>query len=183
MNPVNKIKNTVYIGIGSNVGVKINNIEYAIELIDSNPDCEVEIVSSIYESTPYGEVIQSNFFNAVFKIKTKLDLIVLFRFLKSIEKKAGRKETVKWGPREIDLDILFFNDLIYSDDEITIPHKDMLNRDFVLVPLSEIAPDFVHPVINKKICEISILMQEQNQSLVSNNKTYIIRKISHKVLI
>jgi len=78
---------------------------------------------------------------------------------------------------------LFFNDLIYSDDEITIPHKDMLNRDFVLVPLSEIAPDFVHPVINKKICEISILMQEQNQSLVSNNKTYIIRKISHKVLI
>ena len=128
-------------------------------------------------------MIQGDFFNAVFKIRTNFDVIELFRFLKSIEKKVGRKETVKWGPREIDLDILFFNDLIYSDDEITIPHRDLLNRDFVLVPLCEIAPDFVHPVINQKICEISIFKKEDNKSLVQQEETYIIRKIPHRVLI
>lgn len=178
-----QIKNNAYIGVGSNVGVQINNIDYSIELIDSNPDCNVEEVSSIYESSPYGDVVQSEFFNAVFKIKTKLDVNELFRFLKSIEKKVGRKSRVKWGPREIDLDILLFNDMIYSDDEITIPHKDLLNRDFVLVPLCEIAPDLLHPVINKKICEISNFRTEYNKSLATQKESYIIRKIPHRVLI
>jgi len=97
----------------------------------------------------------------------------LLKFLKSVEQQVGRKITTKWGPREIDLDILFFNDLIYSDSEITIPHKDLLNRDFVLVPLNEIAPGLIHPVVNKKISEIIILTVQ----------TYIIRKIPHQVLI
>ena len=97
----------------------------------------------------------------------------MFKFLKSVEQQVGRKVTTKWGPREIDLDILFFNDMICSDEEITIPHKDLLNRDFVLVPLSEIAPELIHPVVNKKISEISILA----------GQTYIIRKIPHRVLI
>jgi 2-amino-4-hydroxy-6-hydroxymethyldihydropteridine diphosphokinase len=110
-------------------------------------------------------------------------VIALFTFLKSIEKKVGRKSRVKWGPREIDLDILFFNDMIYSDDELTIPHKDLLNRDFVLVPLSEIAPDFIHPVISKKIREISIFRTEYNKSSVKQKESYIIRKIPHRVLI
>ena len=97
----------------------------------------------------------------------------MLKFLKSIEQRVGRKVTTKWGPLEIDLDILFFNDLIYSDSEITIPHKDLLNRDFVLVPLNEIAPGLIHPVVNKKISEIIILTVQ----------TYIIRKIPHQVLI
>ena len=97
----------------------------------------------------------------------------MLKFLKSVEQQVGRKITTKWGPREIDLDILFFNDLIYSDSEITIPHKDLLNRDFVLVPLNEIAPGLIHPVVNKKISEIIILTVQ----------TYIIRKIPHQVLI
>jgi 2-amino-4-hydroxy-6-hydroxymethyldihydropteridine diphosphokinase len=142
-------------------------------LIDSNPYCEVETVSSIYESSPYGEIIQSEFFNAVFKIKTYFVLKELFLFLMSVEQKVGRKVTAKWGPREIDLDILFFNDMIYSDDEITVPHKDLLNRDFVLVPLSEIAPKLIHPTVNKNISENSIFA----------GQTYIIRKIPHKALI
>jgi dihydroneopterin aldolase / 2-amino-4-hydroxy-6-hydroxymethyldihydropteridine diphosphokinase len=97
----------------------------------------------------------------------------LLKFLKSVEQQVGRKVTTKWGPREIDLDILFFNDMIYADEEITIPHKDLLNRDFVLVPLNEIAPGLIHPVVNKKISEIIILTMQ----------TYIIRKIPHQVLI
>lgn len=128
-------------------------------------------------------MIQGEFFNAVFRIRTQLDVKDLFRFLKSVEQKVGRKETVKWGPREIDLDILFYNDLIYSDDEITIPHKDLMNRDFVLVPLCEIAPDFIHPEVNKKISEISIFKEDYKESSVKENKTYILRKIPHRVLI
>jgi len=163
--------------------VQINKIELAIELIDQNTNCEVEAVSSIYESDPYGEIQQNEFFNAVFKIKTYFEVKELFHFLKSVEHQVGRTVTRKWGPREIDLDILFYNDIILSDDEITIPHKDLLNRDFVLIPLLEIAPELIHPVINKKISEISIFKHESEHSSAQQIKSYIIRKIPHKVLI
>ena len=152
-------------------------------MIDSNPYCEVETVSSIYESSPYGEIIQGEFFNAVFKIKTYFELKELFKSLKLVEQQVGRKATTKWGPREIDLDILFYNDMVFSDDEITIPHKDLLNRDFVLVPLCEIAPDLIHPIMNKKISEIIIFQSVDNESLAQQKKTYILRKIPHRVLI
>ena len=139
--------------------------------------------SSIYESSPYGEIEQGEFFNAVIKIKTYLEPKDLFHFLKSVELIVGRKITSKWGPREIDLDILFFNDLIYSDNEITIPHKDLLNRDFVLVPLIEIEPELIHPQLKKKISEISIFKHESEHSSAQIKKTNIIRKIPHRVLI
>lgn len=155
------------------MGVQINHIDFALELIDENPYCDVEIISSVYESEPYGYLEQENFFNAVCKIKTLYPPIDLFNFLKRIETEAGRKNSGKWGPREIDLDILFYNDLICSDDNLTIPHKDILNRDFVLIPLCEIEPELIHPVLNKKIDEICIL----------DSKRHIIRKIPHKVLI
>lgn len=177
------IENIAYIGIGSNVGVQINKIDYAIELVDSNPYCEVEAVSSIYESSPYGDIKQSEFFNAVFKIKTYFALKELFMFLKSVEQQVGRKVTTKWGPREIDLDILFYNDIVFSDDEITIPHKDLMNRDFVLVPLCEIAPDLIHPLIDKKISEIIIFQTVDYESSAQASKKYILRKIPHRVLI
>ena len=177
------MKNIAYIGIGSNVGEKLTNIALSIELIDKNIDCKVEVISSIYESTPYGDVEQNNFMNAVIKIITSLEPIDLFHFLKLIEMKVGRKVTEKWGPREIDLDILLFNDLIYSDEEITIPHKDMLNRDFVLVPLIEIEPNLKHPNVGKKLSEICIFEPESEHSSAPNIKNNIIRKIPHKVLI
>jgi 2-amino-4-hydroxy-6-hydroxymethyldihydropteridine diphosphokinase len=183
LNPECKIRNIAYIGIGSNVGVQINNIDYAVELIDQNNYCEVEAVSSIYESTPYGDVEQGEFFNAVIKIKTYFEPKDLFHFLKSVEMKVGRKVTTKWGPREIDLDILFFNDSVYSDDEITIPHKDLLNRDFVIVPLIEIEPEFIHPQLKKKISDFSIFKDEIEHSSAQMKKANIIRKIPHRVLI
>lgn len=79
----------------------------------------------------------------------------LFIFLKQLEKELGRNDSVKWGPREIDLDILFYNDLIYSDENITIPHKGITDRDFVLVPLIEIEPELIHPRIGIPISEIN----------------------------
>jgi len=97
--------------------------------------------------------------------------------------KVGRNRREKWGPREIDLDILFFNNVIYSDEEISVPHKDMLNRDFVIVPLLEIEPDLVHPVINKKLNEFSIFGQSSENSSSQSIKQNIIRKIPHRVLV
>lgn len=165
------------------MGVQINNIDNAVELIDQNPGCEVEKVSSVYETLPYGVVEQDEFFNAVIKIETDIEPKELFHFLKSVENKVGRNITKKWGPREIDLDILLYNDLIYSDEEITIPHKDLLNRDFVLVPLMEIEPELIHPEHNKKISEISIFKKESEQTFAKTIKSNIIRKIPHQILV
>lgn len=148
------MKNQCYIALGSNVGDKLKNIKSALEEIKNNPDCELVNISSIYETGPYGYTEQGNFLNAAAEISTNLDLIPLLRFLNSVEEKLGRLKTIKWGPRVIDIDILFFNNIIYNDNVITVPHKGIPERDFVLVPLSEIAPDLVHPVLNRKISDI-----------------------------
>ena len=163
--------------------MQINNIDLAVELIDQNPDCEVESASSIYETIPYGEVPQDEFFNAVIRVQTNLELKELFNLLKSIETKVGRNKREKWGPREIDLDILFFNNIIYSDEEISVPHKDLLNRDFVIIPLLEIEPDLVHPAINKKLNEFSIFERTSEKYSSQSIKQNIIRKIPHRVLV
>lgn len=96
----------------------------------------------------------------------------MFRLSKQIELKIGRKKGEKWGPREIDLDLLYFNDEIYSDEKLTVPHKGILDRDFVLVPLSEIAPDFIHPELKEKNSDIC----------KRNSKENIIRVINEKLL-
>ncbi len=135
-------------------------------------DCEIESASSIYETKPYGIKEQGNFFNAVIKIYTQKDLPDIFYSVKQIEKQIGRTEGIKWGPRIIDLDILFFNDLVYKDARITVPHKGIEFRDFVLTPLSEIAPNYFHPVLMQKISDICS---------TENEKT-IIGKIPEEIL-
>ena len=131
-------------------------METAIERINSDPLCSVDVVSSVYETKPFGYKDQENFLNAAVRIYTDYSPAELFSLLKRIETDSGRTETIKWGPREIDLDILFYNDLIYNDENISIPHKGITERDFVLVPLCEINPELVHPGIGKKICEIEL---------------------------
>ena len=145
--------NTVYISLGSNEANRIENINSAVKEIESLIDCRVISVSSFYESSPFGNVKQNNFINAVVKIATKDDHLSLLKKLKDIEQKLGRIKRERWGPREIDIDILFFNDLIFSNEFITLPHEGVIYRDFVLIPLCEIEPDIVHPVFNKKVCE------------------------------
>jgi len=105
-------------------------------------------------------------------LSTNNELLELLEYLKNIEKEIGRRSSKKWGPREIDLDILFFNDNIYSNERVTVPHKDILKRDFVLVPLCEIAPDFVHPALNMKICDICI----------NNSEKYVIKRLPDKII-
>lgn len=154
-------ENISYIALGSNKGDRFNNLTRALIEIRLDKNNSVETISSIYETLPYGYKDQSNFYNAVIKIKTSYQLIDLLNHLKSIEKVIGREKTVRWGPREIDLDILFFNDLIFSNDRITVPHKEAAKRDFVLKPLCEIAPDYIHPALNQKICDICIVESEK----------------------
>ena len=154
--------NIAFIGVGSNVGNKIQNIKSAIELINKLSETNVEKVSSIYETLPFGDVKQDNFFNTVIKISTTLNPKELFVELKSIEQKLGRIKREKWGPREIDLDILLFNDLIISDEIITLPHKGIIYRDFVMIPLIEIEPELIHPVFNKKIFEFVTELKTKN---------------------
>jgi 2-amino-4-hydroxy-6-hydroxymethyldihydropteridine diphosphokinase len=154
-------ENISYIALGSNKGDRFEHLTRAIQEIIQDKNNNIENVSSIYETLPYGYKNQGNFYNAVIKIKTGYELIELLDLLKSIENKIGRKDSVKWGPREIDIDILFFNDLIFSNNRITVPHKEAAKRDFVLIPLSEIAPDLIHPALNQKICDICIVESEK----------------------
>jgi 2-amino-4-hydroxy-6-hydroxymethyldihydropteridine diphosphokinase len=155
-------KNYAYIALGSNIGDKLGYFRQAVNEIISGGKCTVEKVSSVYETLPYGNKEQENFYNAAIGITTELEMFDLLAFLKSIEKKLGRVSGPRWGPREIDLDLLFFNNVIYSDERITVPHREVTKRDFVLVPLCEIAPDLIHPELNKKICDICIDDPEKN---------------------
>lgn len=143
--------NNVYIGIGSNVGDRLENISTAISSFIESEKFKNVKYSSIYETKPYGIVDQNNFFNAVISFETQIELVDLFTYTKHLEKKIGRKKRETWGPREIDLDIILFNSDIIKTERITIPHKDLTNRDFVLVPLLEIDETATHPVSRKPL--------------------------------
>lgn len=167
-----QLKNTAFVGLGSNKGDKIGYLKNAVEKINDDELSLVLEASSVYESTPYGKVDQDNFLNAVIKVSTDREFMELLELLKSIENDIGRTESVKWGPREIDLDLLFFNDLVYSDEKIAVPHEEIQYRDFVLVPLCELNPDLVHPALGIKICEMYFTGSEK----------HIVKKLTEKIL-
>lgn len=159
---IKDFSHTAFIGIGTNEGDKLANIRFALSEIDGSDSSSIENVSSIYETLPMGEVQQENFLNAVIKIKTKLLPEGLFLFLKSVEKKAGRIKRERWGPRELDLDILFYDDIIYNKNELIIPHSGVIERDFVLVPLIEIEPHLIHPILKVELSELLKELKTKN---------------------
>jgi 2-amino-4-hydroxy-6-hydroxymethyldihydropteridine diphosphokinase len=142
-----------YIGIGSNLGNRQENCLRAVELLEEK-GIIVKKRSSMHETEPRGVKDQPRFINMAREIETDLESKELLRILKIVEKELGRKESFKWGPRSIDLDILLFDDLVLKEDDLEIPHPLMHERDFVLKPLCEIAPDIIHPVLKKKIREL-----------------------------
>ncbi|MDH4231183.1 MAG: 2-amino-4-hydroxy-6-hydroxymethyldihydropteridine diphosphokinase [Nitrospirota bacterium] len=143
----------VYIGLGSNLGDRKKNCLRAIGLLKQN-GLSVTRQSSIYETKPWGVTEQPEFVNMAVKAETELAPFQLLALLKKIEKDMGRQETVRWGPRILDLDILLYDDIIMNTETLTIPHPLMQEREFVLRPLSEIAGEKVHPVLKKKIGEL-----------------------------
>ncbi|OGS45765.1 MAG: 2-amino-4-hydroxy-6-hydroxymethyldihydropteridine diphosphokinase [Elusimicrobia bacterium RIFOXYD2_FULL_34_15] len=144
----------VYVGLGSNRGDKEKNILKAITLLKENGQ-KILKTSSIYKTKPYGYKEQKDFLNAVVKLRTKLNPENFLILCKKIESEIGRKKSFRLGPREIDLDILFFGKRVIKNKKLTIPHKDLHNREFVLRPLREISPNLIHPVLKKRIAKIN----------------------------
>jgi len=143
----------VFIGSGSNLGDRLTALDTAAKLLA--PDVRVLKASKVYETPPWGYEDQPAFLNQVLQVETELDPPALLMVLKRIEQKMGRKATFLYGPRGIDLDILFYDGLIYSTDSLQIPHPLASERAFVLVPMREIAPEFIHPVLGKTIAELA----------------------------
>lgn len=145
----------VYIGIGSNLGKKEENCLKAIKLL-SEKGMAVKKQSSIYETEPWGVKDQPKFINMAVEVEAELKPLEILEILKTVEREVGRQDSYRWGPRIIDLDILLYNDLVINTDDLRIPHPLMHQREFVLRPLSEIAPDKVHPVLKKTIKELLV---------------------------
>lgn len=142
---------SVYIGFGSNIGDRLTHIQNAIEFLSKTEGITLRKISSIYTTDPVGYEEQAQFLNGVAAIQTTLSPLSLIHTLKDIETTIGRQHRIRWGPREIDLDILIYGDLWVQTEELVIPHPEMHLRGFVLVPLAEIAPNLVHPVFQETI--------------------------------
>ncbi|MDO4942183.1 MAG: 2-amino-4-hydroxy-6-hydroxymethyldihydropteridine diphosphokinase [Lachnospiraceae bacterium] len=147
-------RHQVYLSIGSNMGNKEAYLKNAIQELDEHPMIHVRQVSDFLVTEPYGGVEQDDFLNGCVELETVLYPEELLDALHEIEQHAGRTREIHWGPRTLDLDILFYDDLIMDTENLTIPHREIPLRDFVLSPLSEIAPDLYHPVLNKTILQL-----------------------------
>jgi 2-amino-4-hydroxy-6-hydroxymethyldihydropteridine diphosphokinase len=145
---------TAYIGIGSNAGDKVLNCETAISEILNIDRHRLLSRSSLFKTRPIGYTAQDLFVNGVIKIETDLEPLDLYRTLKTIELRLGRKETFPLGPRVIDLDLLLFDDRRIETEELQVPHPRFHERQFVLIPLSEIDPNLIHPVLKKTVGEL-----------------------------
>ena len=144
---------TAYVAFGSNIGEKESYIKRALEKIEKR-GIKIIKVSHIYETEPYGVLDQDSFLNGVVKIETNLTPENLIEVLLDIEKQLDRVRERRWGPRTIDLDIIFYDDLIINEKDLIIPHKDMENREFVLKPLCDIDENFIHPVLKKSVRQL-----------------------------
>ena len=145
-------EHTVYLALGSNLGDRLSNLKQAIAALP--PQMEVKTKSSIYETMPWGYEGQPKFLNQVIKAHTYLDPEPLLKHLKRLEVALGRKESFPNGPRLIDMDILFYDDLVLNSPSLVLPHPRLHERGFVLLPLMEISPDLVHPVNKKSVREM-----------------------------
>jgi 2-amino-4-hydroxy-6-hydroxymethyldihydropteridine diphosphokinase len=143
-----------YIGIGSNLGDKLQHCKRAISEVLKTDRHKLLAKSSLYKTQPIGYTSQDGFVNGVIKIETDLEPPELLRTLKTVESKLGRTETFRWGPRTIDLDLLFFDDIEIHTEELQIPHPRIQNRQFVLIPLAEIDGNLLHPGLKKTVQEL-----------------------------
>ena len=169
--------NTTYLLLGSNLGDKEDNIRTAVKLLKKIG--KVKKHSAIYETEPWGFSDERNFFNMALCLETPLKPFKLLNEILKIEISIGRKrQTKQWVAREIDIDIIFYNNDIINEENLFVPHPQLKNRKFVLVPLKEIAPNFIHPSLNKSIiellkecpdeCEVEALHQPSFESISPN---------------
>jgi 2-amino-4-hydroxy-6-hydroxymethyldihydropteridine diphosphokinase len=143
----------VYLGIGSNIGDRKRNCLEAVEAL-KKAGVLIRRVSSLYETEPWGYEKQPRFLNMAVEGETELSPLSLLKKIKEIEQNLGRQESFRWGPREVDIDILFYDSLVVNEPGLKIPHPYIHKREFVLRPLKEIAPELVHPVLGETIIEL-----------------------------
>ncbi len=157
----------VFIGLGSNLGNRTENCLAAIEYLSNFTI--IKAVSSFYETEPVGNEDQPKFINAVAKVNTLLSPLNLLNSLKAVESQLGRERSEKWGPRTIDLDILIYEDFMLDSQELTIPHKELVKRRFMLEPLCEIEPWLEHPTLNKTMSTILKGLVDEREVVIVGN--------------
>ena len=151
---VDRSWHTAYIGVGGNMGDKEKNVKAALELINESYHTKIRRTSKLYNTKPVGYLEQEDFLNCAIEVKTLLSPIELVRFLLSIESELKRERVIRWGPRTVDLDVLLYDNIISSLEEIIIPHPRMAERMFVMEPICDIAPYVIHPILNKPLIQI-----------------------------
>jgi len=159
--------NKVYLLIGGNMGDRMANLDNALNLIESNLG-KITLLSSRYETAAWGFTEQPHFLNQAVLLQTHFLANDLMLAILNIEKAMGRERSIPLGPRIIDIDIIYFNEEIIDNISVTIPHPKMTARRFVLLPLVEIAPNYIHPILLKSN---SVLLKECGDSLAVNKKT------------
>src|SRR4051812_12577261 len=149
------MSSTAFVGLGSNLGDRQAYLDQAIETLENADNISVTQVSSYYETEPLGGPAgQPDFLNAVAELETELSAEALLSVLQDIEKANKRVRQERFGPRTLDLDLLLYDDVVFKSQTLTLPHPRMHKRGFALEPLAEIAPELVHPVLNKTIQEL-----------------------------
>ncbi len=156
--------NEVYLGLGSNKGERLIYLKRAIG--ELHKVGKLITISPVYETEAWGQMVQPRFLNAVIRMVTELAPLLLLREIKAIEQRVGRQPSPRWGPREIDIDILFYDELILDTPELKIPHPYLHVRPFVLIPLADIAPNLVHPVLKKTVYELVKELSDEDRDTV-----------------
>lgn len=151
---VDRTRHTAYLSLGSNMGDRLAYIRQGIAQLDALGSCKVFTQSSMIETEPYGGVAQDKFLNCAVGVETVLSPQQLLEELHGIEARAGRTRDIHWGPRTLDMDILFYDQSTVNTEQLTIPHIDMQNREFVLGPLCEIAPWYRHPLLHQSVQQL-----------------------------
>ncbi|MBK7256593.1 MAG: 2-amino-4-hydroxy-6-hydroxymethyldihydropteridine diphosphokinase [Ignavibacteriae bacterium] len=158
-----------FIGLGSNVGERFHHITDAAVALRGIPRTSVVWFSPVYDTDAWGKTDQARFLNAACEVSTELEPAELLAALKEIETRLGRTMHEHWGPREIDLDILLYDGMVVETPEVCVPHRDLANRRFVLVPLRDIAPDLVHPISGLTVEEMASACSDQGRVVRSNH--------------
>lgn len=164
---------SVFLGLGSNVGERHAFLNAAATAIKHVAGVNVIWASSVYETDPVGKTDQPKFLNAVLEIETPLLPPVLMAELQRIEQRLGRTTTERWGPREIDIDILLYDGLVHADETLRVPHTELDKRKFVLIPLREIAPDVVHPISGLTATEMAAACNDAARVIKTSYKIIV----------
>jgi len=153
-------KHTIYLALGTNLGDRHKNLRQALQVLP--PQAEITAISRLYETAPAYVLDQPNFLNMAVKGQTELSPDDLLTYLKKLEDQIGRKKVIRFGPRKIDLDIIFYDDVTLELPHLQIPHPRMTERAFVLRPLLDIAAEVVHPVLNRTVAELATALPDDD---------------------